>query len=384
MRWSPSEAELTTAAPKLRVLVIGAGFGGLSAAKRLAGQGVQVTVIDRDNFHTFQPLLYQVATAGLDVSDVAYPVRAIFRKHRDVWFRHGEVRQVDVDARRVVLGDGSIFHYDELIVATGATAGFFGIAGASQHAHPLYTLADARRVRNLLLRCLEDAEARPKLHDGGAACIVVVGGGATGVETAGAVVELLAASRRADSLELDWDRTRVVLVDSNDRLLSGFHERAGAYALRTLRHRGVDVRLVAPVVEVTDGNIHLGGDHEGEVVRADLVIWAGGVTVDGTLAASMPVQRTKGGRVRVRDDLALEGHPEVSVVGDAAAVPTGRKRRGGRPKTRARSWHRSPYSPAGTRPSRSCADVTDSAPPPSIIWTRARWRRSAAGPPSPS
>jgi NADH:ubiquinone reductase (H+-translocating) len=307
------------------VLVIGAGFGGLSAAKRLSGQGVEVTIVDRHNFHTFQPLLYQVATAGLDVSDIAYPVRTIFRKRRDVRFRHGEVRQVDLDARRVVLEDGSILRYDELIVATGATAGFFGIAGAAERSHPLYTLGDARKLRNLLLACLEDAEARPKLHDGGAR-IVVVGGGATGVETAGAVMELLDASRRRDSLELDWSRTKVVLVDSNDRLLSGFHEKAGSYALDTLRGRGVDVRLGAPVVEVSEAGLRLGGEHDGEVVRADLVIWAGGVTVDGTLAASLQVQRQKGGRVVVRDDLSLEGRPEVSVVGDAAAVPVGKAR----------------------------------------------------------
>jgi NADH:ubiquinone reductase (H+-translocating) len=322
-----SEIALTSPASKLRVIVIGAGFAGLSAAKRLSRRGVEITVIDRHNFHTFQPLLYQVATAGLDVSDVAYPVRTIFMRRRDVKFRHGEVRQVDLDARRVVLDDGSIFDYDELIVATGATAGFFGIAGAAENSHPLYTLGDARKLRNLLLRCLEDAEARPRLHDGGAPCIVVVGGGATGVETAGAVVELLALSRRRDALKLDWDRTKVVLLDSNDSLLSGFHERAGAYAFDTLRGRGVEVRLGAPVVEVADGNLRLGGDHGGEVVRADLVIWAGGVTVDGTLAGSLPVAKSKGGRVTVRNDLALDGHPEVSVVGDAAAVPVGRRSR---------------------------------------------------------
>jgi NADH dehydrogenase len=313
----------------LRVLVIGAGFAGLSAAKRLSGHGVEVTIIDRDNFHTFQPLLYQLATAGLDVSDVAYPVRTIFRKRKDVMFRHGKVRQVDLDARRVVLEDGTIFGYDELIVATGATAEFFGIAGATDHAHPLYTISDARKVRNLLLRSLEDVDARPKLHDGGAASIVVVGGGATGVETAGAVVELLAASRRSDSLKLDWARTKVILIDSKDSLLTGFHEKAGTYALETLRRRGVEVQLGTSVVEVSDGGLRLGGDHDGEVIRADVVIWAAGVTVDGTLAASLPVPKTKGGRVAVREDLALDGHPEVSVVGDAAAVPVGRSRRQG-------------------------------------------------------
>lgn len=306
----------------VRVIVIGAGFGGLSAARTLAKSGMQVTVIDRNNFHTFQPLLYQVATAGLDVSDVAYPARTILRRYANVGFRHGEVTEVDLEERTVTLRDGSVLEYDELVLATGATAGYFGIPGAEGKAHPLYTLKDARRLRNLLLLCMEDSEARPQRHDGGAPCIVVVGGGATGVETAGAIVELLQAERR-DDVKLDWARTRVVMVDANDRLLAGFAERAGAYALATLRSRGIEVRLSTPVSEVTDSGLRLGGVHEGEELRADLVIWAGGITVAGTLASSLGLATTKGGRVVVDGDLAIPGHPEVSVVGDAAAVPTG-------------------------------------------------------------
>lgn len=320
----------TTAHPVSRVIVIGAGFGGLSAAKRLSGHGVQVTVVDRHNFHTFQPLLYQVATAGLDVSEVAYPVRTIFRKRADVSFRHGEVVQIDLDGRRVLLRDGSVLEYDALVLATGATAGFFGITGAADNSHPLYTLGDARKLRNLILRTLEDCEARPQLHDGGALSVVVVGGGATGVETAGALVELLAVSRDRDSVKLDWPRVRVVLVDAADQLLNGFHQKAGMYALSTLQSRGVDVRLGSPVKEVTPEGLRLGGDHEGEQIRADVVIWAGGVTVDGTIAATLPVGKGKGGRVEVKDDLTLAGHPEVSIVGDASLVPTGRTRRGSR------------------------------------------------------
>ena len=212
------------------MIVIGAGFAGLSAAKFLTGKGMQVMIVDRHNFHTFQPLLYQVATAGLDVSDVAYPVRTIFRGRGDFSFRQGEVRQVDLDSRRLVLGDGSVLDYDHLIVATGATAGFFGITGAAERAHPLYTLGDARKLRNLILSCLEDSEAHPARHDGGAPCFVVVGGGATGVETAGAIIELLTASRKSDMVKVDWERTRVVMIDSNEGLLTGFHERAGKYA----------------------------------------------------------------------------------------------------------------------------------------------------------
>jgi NADH:ubiquinone reductase (H+-translocating) len=308
----------------VRVIVVGTGFAGLSAARALAKSGMQVTVVDRNNFHTFQPLLYQVATAGLDVSDVAYPARTILRRYTNVGFRHGEVTAVDLEKRTVTLRDGSVLEYDELVVATGATAGYFGIPGAAQNAHPLYTLEDARKLRNRLLLCMEDSEARPERHQDGAPCIVVIGGGATGVETAGAIVELLQAERR-DDVKLDWARTKVVMVDSNDRLLSGFEERAGSYALDTLRSRGVEVRLSAPVAEVTDIGLRLGGDHEGEEIRADLVIWAGGITVEGTLASSLGVATTKGGRVVVDGDLAVSGHPEVSVVGDAAAVPLGPK-----------------------------------------------------------
>jgi NADH dehydrogenase len=329
----------------LRVIVIGAGFAGLSAAKRLSGHGVEVTIVDRDNFHTFQPLLYQVASAGLDVSDVAYPVRAIFKRRADISFRHGEVEQVDLAARHVVLRDGSTLEYDALVVATGATAGFFGIAGAAHNSHPLYTLANARKLRNLILRTLEDSEARPEHHDGGAPSLVVVGGGPTGVETAGALVELLAMARETDMVKLDWDRVRVILVDAADQLLGGFHHAAGEYALKTLRSRGVDIRLSSPVKEVTRGGLRLSGDHEGEEIRADVVIWAGGVTVDGTLAASLPVAKGKGGRIQVGDDLNLAEHPEVSVVGDAALVPRGRSRRSGHHKAANRSAPTGPPEP---------------------------------------
>jgi NADH:ubiquinone reductase (H+-translocating) len=329
----------------LRVIVIGAGFAGLSAAKRLSGHGVEVTIVDRDNFHTFQPLLYQVASAGLDVSDVAYPVRAIFKRRADISFRHGEVAQVDLAARHVVLRDGSTLEYDALVVATGATAGFFGITGAADNSHPLYTLANARKLRNLILRTLEDSEARPEHHDGGAPSLVVVGGGPTGVETAGALVELLAMARETDMVKLDWDRVRVILVDAADQLLGGFHPAAGEYALETLRNRGVDIRLSSPVKEVTHDGLRLGGDHQGEEIRADVVIWAGGVTVDGTLAASLPVTKGKGGRIQVGDDLTLAGHPEVCVVGDAALVPTGRRRRRGHHKAADQSAPTGPPEP---------------------------------------
>jgi NADH dehydrogenase len=301
-----------------RVVVIGCGFAGLNAARRLAGQPVQVTLIDQHNFHTFQPLLYQVATAGLDTADVAYPVRTIFRRQHNLVFRHDRVTSVDVEGRHVTVADGTQIDFDYLILGTGATAGFFGITGAAENSRPLYTLSDARRLRNDFLGTLEAADAHPEKYDGGAPTFVVVGGGATGVETAGALVELLAVSVHQDRLRIDPRRTRVVLLDAADSLLAGFTEALGRYALATLTSRGVIVRLGAAVQEVTPAGVRLA---DGEWIEAAAVVWAGGVTVEGTLAASLPVGHGRGGRVDVNDDLSLTDHPEVFVVGDAAAVP---------------------------------------------------------------
>jgi NADH dehydrogenase len=291
---------------------------------------MHVTIVDRNNFHTFQPLLYQIATAGLEASDVAYPVRTIMRRKHDVGFRHGAVASIDVVDRTVHLEDGEVLSYDDLVVATGATADFFGIKGADENTHPLYTLSDANELRDLLLRCVEDAEARPERHHDGALCIVVVGGGATGVETSGAIMELLEVIRKHDNVQLDWKRTKVVLVDAAGRLLGSFHDRAGRYALDTLSHRGIEVRLDTPVAEVTPDGVRLrgqsgsearSGSETAELLVADLVIWAGGVTVNGTLAATLPAKTAKGGRISVEDDLSLSDHSNISVVGDAASVP---------------------------------------------------------------
>jgi NADH dehydrogenase len=303
-----------------RVVVVGAGFAGLSAVRHLRGQPVEVTIVDHHNFHTFQPLLYQVATAGLDPADVAYPVRTIFGREPNVSFRHGRAVSVDLEARTVALADGGALGYDWLVVATGATTGYFAVPGASSHALPLYTLADARRLRNHILGRLEAADARPEDFDGGAPTFVVVGGGATGVEMAGALVELLDVSVRRDRLRIDPERSKVILLEAGDRLLAGFEVQASHYAEQTLRDRGVDVRLQTPVAEVTVEGVRLGG---GEWLRAAAVVWAGGVTVDGTLAATLPTAHGRGGRVTLEPDLTVAGHPKVFVVGDAGAVPWG-------------------------------------------------------------
>jgi NADH:quinone reductase (non-electrogenic) len=303
-----------------RAVVIGGGFAGLAAARRLGGHALEVTLVDQHNFHTFLPLLYQVATAGLEPADVAYPVRTVFGREPNVTFRHGRVSSVDVEARAVHLADGDVLPYDHLVVATGAAAQFFGISGASEHARPLYTLGDARRLRNHLLATLEAADAHPEVFDGGAPVFVVVGAGPTGVETAGALVELLEVCVRRDRLRIDPQRSRVVLVDAGDRVLPAFRPAAGGYAAETLAARGVEIRLDTPVAEVLPDGVRFA---DGTFLRAATVVWAGGVTVDGTLAAALPASHGRGGRVDVGADLSIAGHPEVFAVGDAAAVPLG-------------------------------------------------------------
>jgi NADH:ubiquinone reductase (H+-translocating) len=262
-------------------MVIGAGFAGLSAVRHLRDQPVEVTVVDHHNFHTFQPLLYQVATAGLDPADVAYPVRTIFGRDHNVVFRHGRAASVDLEARHVTLTDEAVLDYDHLVVATGA---------------------------------------RPEDFDDGAPTFVVVGGGATGVEMSGALVELLDVAVRRDRLRIDRERSRVILLEAGSRLLPGFKEEASRYAEQTLCSRGVDVRLETPVAEVTADAVRL---EKGEWIKAAAVIWAGGVTVDGTLAATLPAAHGRGGRVTLEPDLSVAGHPEAFVVGDAGAVPWG-------------------------------------------------------------
>ena len=194
------------------VIIIGGGFAGIATARGLANKNVRVTIVDKHNFHTFLPLLYQVATAMLEPAEVAYPIRTIFGKARNVGFRHAKVREVDHARNVVLLEGGSEIAFDHLVVATGATASYFGIPGASQYAMPLYSLADARKLRNRLLSSLEEAdaaadEAPVSLN------FVIVGGGPTGVETSGALSELIRTVIRRDGLRIDPSRVRVLLVD---------------------------------------------------------------------------------------------------------------------------------------------------------------------------
>jgi len=254
------------------VVIIGGGFAGIATARGLANKNVRVTIVDKHNFHTFLPLLYQVATAMLEPAEVAYPIRTIFGKVKNVGFRHAKVREVDHGRNVVVLEGGSEIAYDHLVVATGATASYFGIPGASQFAMPLYSLADARKLRNRLLSALEEAdaaadEAPVSLN------FVIVGGGPTGVETSGALSELIRTVIKRDGLRIDPSRVRVMLVDMAPRLLTPFPEKASKYAQKELERMGVEIEFGRSVVEVEERAIRFA---DGERLRVAAVIWAAG------------------------------------------------------------------------------------------------------------
>jgi NADH dehydrogenase len=310
----PSFAELSSLP---HVVVVGGGFGGLATAKELANKEVRVTIIDKHNFHTFLPLLYQVATAGLEPADVAYPIRTIFGGAQNVHFRHGYVRSIDHERSTLTLDDASEIGFDHLVVATGATAAYFDIPGAADYALPLYSLADARHLRNRLLSTLEKADASA---DSASSQLnyVVVGGGPTGVETSGALAELIQIVIRRDGLRVDEAKVRIVLVDVAPRLLTAFPTSASAYASKELTDKGVEIHFGRSVVEVEEHAIRFA---DGERLETAAVIWAAGVTANGTLAQDLQATPGPNGRCLVRSDLRLVDRANVWVVGDAAAVP---------------------------------------------------------------
>lgn len=299
-----------------RVVVVGAGFGGLATVRALAGSGAEVTLVDRNVYSTFQPLLYQVATGGLNPGDVAYPIRPLARR-RAVRFRRGTVCGLDTEARTLSLDEGDDLAYDHLVIAAGATVNHFGVPGAAEHSHALYTRAQAISLRDHLMA---DLERRASHRDSADYNIVVVGGGATGVETAGTLAELRNAGLLAGFPELDRDRVHVVLVEQGPELLAPFHPRMRAYALAELRQRGVDVRLGAAIREVGPNWVVVGGGEDsGERMGADLTVWAAGVGVSDAVG-SWGLPQGRGGRILVGPDLAVKGLAGVYAVGDVAQV----------------------------------------------------------------
>lgn len=299
-----------------KVVVIGAGFGGLEVAQHLKGAPVDVTVVDQHNFHTFQPLLYQVATAGLNAADVAHAVRGLFHRQSNVRFRQGTVTAVDWVARTVVVADQPALPFDHLVLAGGATVTYFGTPGAADHGFPLYTLEDATRLRNHIVRRFEAADTDPTALDRGGLTFVVVGGGPTGVETAGALAELFSMVFRKDYPGLDVSRAKVVLVEMQDHLLHPFQASSRRHALFTLRSRGVDVRLGAQVASAEADTVTFANGTE---LPCQTLIWAAGVEAN-PLASTIGVAQDRGGRVVVNPDLSIPDCPGAWAIGDIAAA----------------------------------------------------------------
>lgn len=297
------------------IVIIGGGFGGLAAARRLAKHDVRITLIDRQNHHLFQPLLYQVATAGLSPADIASPIRALLAKHTNVEVRMGEVVGVDLSRKVVRQKDGPEIPYDALVVAAGVRHSYFGKDEWERNAPGLKTLDDALEIRRRVLSAFEEAETEPD-PDAHAALLtfVVVGAGPTGVELAGAIAELARFTVAKEFRTYDPRQAHVVLVEAGPRVLAAFDEKLSLKATDSLRHMGVDVRLSTRVTEVRPEGVMLGDTF----LPARTVLWAAGVQAP-PLARALGVEVDRLGRVKVQPDLTVPGHPDVYVVGDLAS-----------------------------------------------------------------
>jgi len=298
---------------KPTVIIIGAGFGGLQAAKKLGRENVRVIVIDRTNYHLFQPLLYQVATAALSPADIAAPMRAVLSKFKNVEVILAEVEAVDVDAKKVKTTDRE-FDYDYLILATGARHSYFGHNEWEKLAPGLKSLEDAIELRRRILMAFEYAE---KIEDeaarNAAMTFVIIGGGPTGVEMAGAIAEISRYTLARDFRHVDPSRARVILIEADSRLLSAFPEDLSRSAQKQLAHLGVEVRTGVRATNINEAGVQLGD----EFIPCRVKIWAAGNNasfVGKTLDA--PIDRV--GRIVVNDDLSIPSHPEVQVIGDLA------------------------------------------------------------------
>ncbi|MDQ1490691.1 MAG: hypothetical protein QOD57_558 [Actinomycetota bacterium] len=321
---------MTAVAPifRERVVIVGGGFGGLACARDLDGADVDVLLLDARNYHLFTPLLYQVATALLDPSDIAYPFRTVFRRSPNVRFRQARVTGVDFDARRVEVAGGEPIAYDTLVLATGSGNAYFGNPALAERTIGMKSLDEALRLRNHVLSCLERAaQATDPAERSRWLTFVIVGGGPTGVEYTGALAELLGLVLGRDFPELPPGSARVVLVEGADRLLGPFHPRLGAYAADSLRSRGVEVLLSTFVREATDDAAVLASAEHGEAttIPARTIVWSAGVGPTDPLPDKEPdgagVTRSRTRRLEVDEHLRIR--PGVYAIGDVASVRSG-------------------------------------------------------------
>lgn len=299
-----------------RIVILGGGFGGLGAAEKMKDLDADITLIDRHDYHTFQPMLYQVATDLIAIEEVGHPLRDVFNKQANITLHTTKVTGIDLANKQVICEEISPLQYDYLVMALGATVNFFGVAGAKEHAFPLYTLPDAMRLKNHILERWETADKHPEIVEDGALNVVVVGGGPTGVESAGAIIELYRGNFVKDYRNLPAKEARVILVEHSPALLTMFKKDIQSYTKSALEKRGVEVRLGDGVTEVAPTRVTL---KSGEVIKAHTLVWGAGLQAN-PLTQSLGIPLEKGGRVAVGPDLSLPSNPEVFVVGDAAWI----------------------------------------------------------------
>ena len=300
-----------------KVVIVGGGFAGLNCAQRLADRkDLQVTVLDRNNYQQFQPLLYQVATGTLAPDSAAFNLRAVLSRHTNVDVTMTEIRSVDLASRTAYSADGTAFQGDFLVLAAGAQANFFDIPGVREHALPLYSLTDAERLRSRLIEALEAADRKGANQE--PLRFVVVGGGATGVEIAGAIGDFLQRTPAYVFKHTDLKRASVTLVDMGHTVLGPFTKRSQEYTTRVLQGRGVELRLGVSVKEVREDAVLLS---DGTSIPTEVVIWAGGLKASG-LSSSLGIKTGRGGRVDVQPDLSVAGYPGVYALGDFANFKT--------------------------------------------------------------
>jgi NADH:ubiquinone reductase (H+-translocating) len=303
---------------KHHVVVVGGGFAGLGCARRLADHDdVTVTLIDSNNYHQFQPLLYQVATSQLAPSDISNSLRDVFADQDNVDVKLAQITSVDTAARTVTAIDGGEWTGDVLVLAAGSQPNFFGTAGAPENAFPLYSLNDATRLRSRILGLFEQVDRDPGLVARGALNFVIVGGGPTGVEVAGAIADMISITVPAEYRGLDPAHAKIQLLDFGDALLKPFSDSAHGYVSKVLTDKGVEIRLGTGVKEVHTGHAVLS---DGTVVPTRCVIWGGGIKA-AAVAADCGLAGGRGGRIHVEPDLTVSGAPGVYAIGDVANIP---------------------------------------------------------------
>jgi NADH:ubiquinone reductase (H+-translocating) len=299
-----------------RVLIVGAGFGGLEATYRLAGAPVRITLVDRRNHHLFQPLLYQVATASLATSEIAWPIRYLLRGRPEVTTLFATVTGVDAEGKRVLLDDGDALPYDTLVLATGARHAYFGHDEWQPFAPGLKTLEDATTLRRRILVAFERAERESDPQRRAALMtFVIVGAGPTGVELAGTIAELAQDTLPPDFRNIDTHKARVVLIEAGPRVLAGFADDLSAYAQRSLESIGVEVVLGKAVTECSADGVTYGG----ETLQAKTLIWAAGVRASSA-AEWLNAAADRAGRLQVLPDLTVSGHPDIFAIGDTVVI----------------------------------------------------------------